>query len=275
MAALLGLSAPAVAQAPLEMPVCGPEELRLASRYRDAAERHRTEPPAGAVAVTFEVNDVRLSGYKLEARALAPQVPHQGALLVLQGNAMLAEQILGLFAPFARAGLDVYIVDYRGFANSGGRPYLRAIVADYLSIAQQLSRESKGRLFVYGMSFGAGVALKVLNSGVEYKAAVVDAAPSRFLKVKMLCLISVNLLKCPDDYHPENNVPADVSRLLFLHGSSDSVIRTCDADGLKSRVEQKGGTFRMLDDFAHPFQDTPEQHAERSRVVLEFLSRHF
>jgi len=227
------------------------------------------------VPVSFEVNDVRLSGHKLEARSVSPSTAHQGVLLVFQGNAMLAEQILGEFVPFARAGLDVYVIDYRGFADSGGDPYLRAIVADYQAIAQRLSRENKGRLFIYGMSFGAGLALKVLNSGVDYRAAVIDAAPSRFLKFKILCLVSVNALKCPDEYHPQNNVPADVSRILFLHGSSDSVIRTCDADDLKKQVEQKRGVFRVLDNFAHPMQDDKDQRAERNRVVLEFLSRHF
>ena len=42
----------------------------------------------------------------------------RGYLLVVQGNAMLADQIITHFDPFARSGYDVYIFDYRGYGRS-------------------------------------------------------------------------------------------------------------------------------------------------------------
>ena len=66
-----------------------------------------------------------LGGYKL--RAANPR----GYLLVAQGNAMLADQMMGVLTYFRDAGLDVYVYDYRGYGLSTGKSRLQAIVSDY------------------------------------------------------------------------------------------------------------------------------------------------
>lgn len=263
---------------PLESPVCGDTELREAAGWRDMAERNgrRLVSVPGITPASFDVNGVHLTGYRIDVKSLSGgAISPVGTLLVLQGNAMLAEQIVEEFIPYARAGLDVYIVDFRGFGDSEGRPFLRATLADFASIAKQLARASNGRLFLYGMSFGAGMALKLINDGVVYRAAVIDATPSRFLRVKLLCVVPWNVLKCPEEYQPENNVPKDVQRILFLHGSADSIIRLCDAEALRTRVEGAGGQFQVLEGFAHPMLDDQPRRVERHRTVLKFFSRYF
>src|SRR4026209_765975 len=56
-----------------------------------------------------------LAGYKLAA------VNPTAYLLVAQGNAMLADQLIADLQTFRDRGWDVYIYDYRGYGQSQGR----------------------------------------------------------------------------------------------------------------------------------------------------------
>ena len=65
--------------------------------------------------IQFTARDgVILSGYKLAAR-----VP-RGYILVAQGNAMLADQLISDLELFRKKGFDVYIYDYRGYGQIRG-----------------------------------------------------------------------------------------------------------------------------------------------------------
>ena len=87
------------------------------------AKRMRTIPRVERL--SFTTRDGRsLGGYKL--RAVAPW----GYLLVAQGNAMLADQIIGELQFFRDFGLDIYIYDYRGYGLSEGKSRLKALISD-------------------------------------------------------------------------------------------------------------------------------------------------
>lgn len=87
------------------------------------------------------------------------QLSPKGYLLIAQGNAILADQILSSFAQFANAGLDVYIFDYRGYGRSGGKRWLKAIVSDYREIIESLNSLEYSAHRFYAMSFGASLFL--------------------------------------------------------------------------------------------------------------------
>ena len=91
--------------------------------------------------ISFQTVDGRtLRGYKLKAFASGAESDHaQHYLLVTQGNAMLADQILRNFTGFASAGFDVYIFDYRGYGRSEGKRRLKAMVNDYGEIIDLLN----------------------------------------------------------------------------------------------------------------------------------------
>src|SRR5512144_487822 len=60
--------------------------------------------------IHFKTSDgTELGGYKLSATS------PKGYLLVAQGNAMLADQLVADLQLFRDRGLDVYIFDYRGY----------------------------------------------------------------------------------------------------------------------------------------------------------------
>lgn len=268
---VLGLStliATASAQT-LEAPVCGDDELAFASRFRDMAARVGSGVPTAALATSWAVNGVTLSGYRLPARGRTDGL--QPVVYVLQGNAMQAGDVVDAFEPFAAAGYEVHVVDYRGFARSEGRPFLQAIAADAVEVARQLAQRSGGHLYLYGMSFGGGVALRVMARGVPYRAAVIDAAPSTFMTVRPLCLFSIKALSCAAEYQPTSNVPADARNVLYLRGTDDTVVRSCEAEPLPELVRRGGGQAREIEGFKHPLMETPEAVDKRLSIVVQFF----
>lgn len=246
----------------LEQNVCGflREPLAFWSFRRAAgapdAERLRSIPDVEHL--SFTTRDGRsLGGYKL--RAVKPW----GYLLVAQGNAMLADHIIGEFQFFRDFGLDVYLYDYRGYGLSGGKSRLKALVSDYHEIVNALNTRDYHRRFLYGISMGGIVLLDAVGKTRDYDAAVIDSSPSR-----------ISPLGCPEEYDPLHHLPSDCSRIKIIIGLRDLVVPPEDVRDLASMAESRGAEVLEQPDFAHPFQDPSlEIHRRRFQEVADFLTR--
>lgn len=229
---------------------------RAAGQPRDDAWRR----VQGASAVNHLTRDGRnLRGFRVSPRA-APRRP--GFVLFIQGNAMLAEQLLDELEPFAARGLEAYVYDYRGYGRSQGRSRLAAIVEDYREIFASLSAASGGSpAYLYGVSFGGLIALNVIGSGARFDRAVVDSTPSR-----------LSPYGCPESFDPVRNLPDTVSRLLVISGARDSVVSPDDQAELRAAAEARGARVVLHPLLAHPFMDRdPALRAERVALVHDFL----
>ncbi|MBI3570624.1 MAG: alpha/beta fold hydrolase [Gammaproteobacteria bacterium] len=246
-----------------EYSVCGfirePLAFWMFRRAAGAPDSQRLAGIRGIEPIHFETHDKRrLGGYRLRA----PDYP-RGYLLVAQGNAMLADQILGELQIFRDRGFDVYVYDYRGYGLSGGRSRLNAIVSDYREIVAHLNRQNYARRVLYGMSMGGVILLNAVGAANEYSAFVVDSSPSR-----------ISRLGCPERFDPVNQLPADCSRLQLIIGERDRVVWPAEMEELMIAVKDRGGGVVRRLDYAHPFQDaTPEIHRRRLEEVADFLSR--
>lgn len=208
--------------------------------------------------ISFQTGDGRtLRGYRL--RAMRPW----GYLLVAQGNAMLADQIIGEFAPFRDLNLDVYLYDYRGYGLSNGKSRLKAIVADYRALVAHLNAQGYGRRLLYGLSMGGVMLLNAAGSSGDYDAAVIDSSPSR-----------ITSFGCPEAYDPVRHLPQDGVRLMIILGDRDTVVPAADVEELASVAQSRGATVLHDAEFAHPFMDASyETHRRRFRAIADFLNR--
>jgi alpha/beta superfamily hydrolase len=250
----------------LEQSVCGMKEPLLFWLWSRAAG----SPDAGRIAglrhiedIAFETRDQRiLRGYRLPASGPDGPVPApRGYLLVMQGNAILADQIIGQFTPFAAAGFDVYVYDFRGYGRSDGRRRLRAIVSDYREILAALDAQGYPQHLVYAMSFGGIAFLDGLAAHGRLDRVVVDSTPSR-----------LSDYGCPAEYDPVNHLPKDCSGFLFIVGRNDGVVTPAMSRELVDLAQQRGA--RVLTDpaFGHPFMEhEPAVHARRMQVIQEYL----
>jgi len=250
----------------LEQSVCGwfrePLAFALWSRAagRPAASIPRRIGPASIEAITHRTADGRLlRGFRLRP---ADSAPRKGFVLVAQGNAMLADQLLDEIAPFSADGHEAYIFDYRGYGASEGRPRLKAIVADYVQIAAALEKSPGGPASYYGISFGGIVLANVAGTGTKPSRLVIDSSPGR-----------VSSFGCPKRYDPVENLPESTSGVLLVRGELDGVVPPAATRELADVLQSRGGRVVTGRDFAHPFMDLDfTVHAARQALIRSFLS---
>lgn len=251
----------------LEKTVCGIKEpvvFWLWSSLAGSPKPARVSDLSNAEPVAFSTTDDRiLRGYQLKAipSKREPTARARGYLLVAQGNAMLADQILGSFMPFAKAGIDVYVFDYRGYGQSTGKRRLKAIVNDYREIIAHLDSQRYSVPLLYGMSFGGIVLLNALKGMTEDRRVVIDSTPSR-----------LSDYGCPQAYDPVMNLPKDASNLLFIVGLRDHVVKEERSEELVGLAKVQGATVIVDPDMAHPFMDQNRSvHTRRIDTVKSFL----
>ncbi len=208
--------------------------------------------------IAFTTRDGRtLGGYHLRSRS------PQGFLLVAQGNAMLADQIVDELQYFRDLGFDVYVYDYRGYGLSEGNSRLGAIVADYRELAASLNTQPYRRRLLYGMSMGGVILLNAVGASGDYSALVIDSAPSR-----------ISPFGCPESYDPVHHLPPDSSRIMIMGGERDRVVRIAQVEELMRVAQGRGARVLRHPGLAHPFMDaSADLHRSRFQAVADFLAR--
>jgi alpha/beta superfamily hydrolase len=206
--------------------------------------------------IHFKTRDgTELGGYKL----FAPKP--KGYLLVAQGNAMLADQLVADLRVFRDLELDVYIFDYRGYGMSKGKSRLAAIAGDYAEIVSYLNSLRYARRLLYGISMGGVVLLNSVGRSQGYSRLVVDSSPSR-----------ISDLGCPESYDPVDHVPEDSARLLVISGAQDEVVKPSQMEELIKAAGSRKSRVLQDKEFAHPYQDsTDAAHRRRQNEAAKFL----
>jgi uncharacterized protein len=125
--------------------------------------------------VVFETTDrLRLNGWFVAARGPSPRV----TVLVFNGNAGNRAHRAPLAAAFQHHGLQVLLVDYRGYGGNPGTPTENGLAADSRAAHAYLAGRpdvDASRIVYYGESLGTAVAIDL---AVEHPpAAIVLRSP--------------------------------------------------------------------------------------------------
>lgn len=245
----------------LETSVCGMKEPILFWLWSTTAGRSDPQRLAGLRGVDDIIHTTRdgrqLRGYRLTAHT----EPAKGFLLILQGNAILADQLIDQFMSYARAGYDVYMYDYRGYGRSDGKRRLKAMVSDTREILAALNAKPYARRLVYAFSFGGILLLDAYEAGSALDKVVIDSSPAR-----------LSDYGCPQEFDPIANLPTDCSRFLFIMGLQDDVVTPSMTRPLLEQAETcKAQVVRDMS-FRHPFMDPdPTNHQRRMKLIEDFL----
>jgi fermentation-respiration switch protein FrsA (DUF1100 family) len=172
--------------------------------------------------VNFNTEDnIKINGWYIKTAHEAPTV------LFLHGNAGNISHRLDKLQMFHRSGLNVLIIDYRGYGKSEGNPseegvYLDALAAyDYLKI--RIGEEESEQLILYGESLGGAIAVDLATKrGVRSIildstfTSIADMAQTRFplipsfmIKTRMDSLSKISQITCP---------------LLLIHSLQDEIV---------------------------------------------------
>ena len=204
----------------------------------------RAEPRAREGEIIARAEDVQLvaaDGVRLHGWFCTPQVGRAGGagsgvalepvktnrtLLFLHGNAGNLSHRYDIIDELVKLPVNVFIVDYRGYGKSEGRPSEQGLYADaraawdYLTTVRGISPAS---IVLFGESLGGAVAIDLASnvsacglvvqssftSIADMAAEVMPFAPRFLIRTKMDSLSKIAQVSCPK---------------LFIHSEADDVI---------------------------------------------------
>ncbi len=172
--------------------------------------------------VRFETDDgLVLHGWYVRAREA------RGTVLFFHGNAGNISHRLDSIAIFAALGLDVFIVDYRGYGQSEGKPGEQGTYRDADAAWRYLVNERSldpARIVIFGRSLGGAVAA-YLAANNDAAALIVESSftSAEDMAARLYPFMPVRLLtrlRYPvAEYVADNRNP-----VLIVHSRGDEIV---------------------------------------------------
>lgn len=194
------------------------------------------------------------AGFTLEVPGAVIKVserPGHGkrALIYLGGNAEDVTASLPLL-DHAFPEHAIYLVHYRGYPGSTGKPSEAALVADAVAVFDQIAA-SHGEIVVIGRSLGAGVAIQVASRRPASKLVLITPFDSlQGLAAEHFPYFPVRwLLK--DKYESWRHAPKVKAPTLLIAAQHDEIIPARSTEQLLSHFEQGVATMKVIEGVNH------------------------
>ena len=153
------------------------------------------------------------------------------SLLLFHGNGEVVADYDDVVPDFLALGLEVTVIDYRGYGKSEGTPTLRTMLSDAVAVVEALPVPKK-RL-VFGRSLGAACAAELVSKGVPMAGLVLESGGS-----DLAGLVARRGYPAPTFTEEELAVFEPKAKLakctvptLVLHGAEDHLIVPAEAQG--------------------------------------------
>lgn len=180
-------------------------------------------------------------------------IPHDNAkytVLLLHGNGGNICHRLDKIGFLRSAGVNIFIIDYRGYGRSQGRPSERGIYIDARAAYDYLltNRSIKpDEIILYGESLGTAVAIN-LASEIKVKALILEGAFSRGRDMAKKLYPFLPSFLFSDQFDSLAKIKKINTPKLFMHSIDDEIVPIDLAkklynasSGPKQFVELKGG----------------------------------
>ena len=192
--------------------------------------------------------------------------PRRPTVIFAHGNAELIDNNAKEFARYREMGINVLVVEFRGYGRSAGSPSQAAIVADFAAARKLIEARpdvDPQRFIYHGRSIGGGVVCALAEE--HEPAAMILESP--FLSVKRMA----NRRGFPsflvlDPFDNEAVVPKLACPVLIMHGRRDSIIPFSDGQRLSQLA--KRGTFVAYD---CDHNDLPPDRIDYWRRIVSVL----
>jgi pimeloyl-ACP methyl ester carboxylesterase len=153
-------------------------------------------------------------------------------VLYFSGNAANRQYRTDEFEMFTRLGCDVFIFDYRGYAENAGRPSEKALTADARSVWKYATDERNvkpDRVILYGESLGGGVAVRLASdlseAGTPPGAVILRSTFSSLVDTGSYHYPWLPVRRLMIDRFPSvDRIPSVTCPLLQIHGARDTII---------------------------------------------------
>lgn len=155
-----------------------------------------------------------------------------GTLLFLHGNGANNGANLGYAERFHRMGLNVLLVDYRGFGRSEGDfPTEATVYQDTETVWNYLVQEKNinpQQIFLYGHSLGGAIAIELAFRHPKVGGLIIEGSFTSMrdmvdFRYKLFNLFPVDIL-LNQKFDSINKLPKIKKPILFIHGGADNLV---------------------------------------------------
>lgn len=158
--------------------------------------------------------------------------PDSPSILFFHGNGEIVADYDDLGKFFTRAGLNLFVADYRGYGRSSGRPGVSAMMTDCHKIFDYFLtyREEKnltGSLVIMGRSLGSASAIQIAaNSEHCIDALIIESGFARISPLLKLLGIDPDSMGFIENQEFENvnQIKSFSKQLLIIHAQFDHII---------------------------------------------------
>ena len=172
--------------------------------------------------VTLNTADnVQLHGWYL------PDQQSEQVLLFFHGNAGNISHRRESIELFHRLGLNVFIIDYRGYGNSTGKPDEQGLYEDAATAWRYLTEEkgfANDQILIFGRSLGGAVAAR-LAADVQARGLILESTLSStkdFARTAFPILSRLVIIRY--DFNTADNVQRVNYPVLVLHSPDDEIM---------------------------------------------------
>jgi len=215
---------------------------------------------AGAEALWIESQGERI-------KVWAVRRPGRKAFLYFGGNADDVAAHIDAFAA-ALPEHSLYLVNYRGYGGSSGRPSEAALFADALAVYDTVQRHHSD-IVVLGRSLGSGVGVYLAAERPVSKLvlvtpfdSLVNVARSHFRWLPVGWLLR-------ERYDAASRAPAVAPPVLLVVAGEDEIIPRARSEALAAAFRPGQAEVRIIEDVGHNTLDRSPRYLE---AVREFLA---
>ena len=219
--------------------------------------------------VTLTTSDnVRIHGWYI------PVPNARATLLFFHGNAGNISHRMDSLEIFHSLGLSVFIVSYRGYGQSEGRPSIGGTKLDALAAWQWLTEEREipaDRVVVFGRSLGGAVAMELARS-VTPGALILESTFASLAAMSPFPVIIAPFLLGGDFWNSERAAASLTIPTLVVHSPEDEIVPYRHGRRIYAAVAGEKAFLEIMGDHNSGFLDSFDVYVAG---LDSFLTRHF
>ena len=229
-------------------------------------ELHQTPADWGLAYEDVNLNtadNVQLHGWYI------PYQQSEQVLLFFHGNAGNISHRRDSIELFHRLGLNVFIIDYRGYGKSKGKPDEQGLYQDAAAAWRYLTDEkgfANNQILIFGRSLGGAVAAR-LASGVQARGLILESTFSSardFARAVFPVLSRLVLTRY--DFNTAENIQRVNYPVLVLHSPDDEIMPFYLGEKVFQAAHKPKNFVRMQGGHNNGFlQSQPEYEQEFER----------
>ena len=201
---------------------------------------------------TLSIGDNNQEEFHINSQIIKTTIINQGkkdAIIYFGGNAEIVDYNINQFSKTFEEH-TIYLVKYRGYSGSSGKPTEKGLYNDALAIYDKINLKYK-TVSIIGRSLGSGVATFVASKRDIYKLALITPFDSvESVAQKRFPLYPVFII-LKDKYNSIGRVDDINASTLIIIAQNDTIIEYANSEALVDKFPSSQISVETIEDATH------------------------